>query len=416
MGETNSESKPSGLLARIQAMQSEKSQTTTSSENETDSLTQQIPEENSLSNLDIESFNYSEDTNNFSDDDFNLGDFTLNQDSSDSFKDEPLPDFDDFTIETNTESDTSSETSEADLNSSLPEASVFGLDETFDIPQDFDSSTSQSDDLDLDFDSFPTNEPTPQTDIFDTDTSFENTNIFDIETEPLESENFATDDLFPRENTFDSQDFPSEPNIFDIEETSSEQEDFDIPSPMAESGGLSFTGLYDKETILGDSAGQEEIKKKTKVPVLICIICAIICLIATTLVLFIIPSKYNILGKTTKIDDNTVIIESTEYKPSDKTNIDDEYKKLSEQANVPPAKTNEIVVIEKAEDVIPIPPAVNPKTTKNETYKIKWGDTLWDISNTYYKTPWKYKYIASYNKIANPDHIISGTTITIPAE
>ena len=49
-------------------------------------------------------------------------------------------------------------------------------------------------------------------------------------------------------------------------------------------------------------------------------------------------------------------------------------------------------------------------------YTIKWGDTLWDISDSYYKTPWKYMKIADYNHIKNPDIIISGTNILIPAE
>ncbi|UTD12956.1 LysM peptidoglycan-binding domain-containing protein [Treponema denticola] len=47
-------------------------------------------------------------------------------------------------------------------------------------------------------------------------------------------------------------------------------------------------------------------------------------------------------------------------------------------------------------------------------YKIKWGDTLWDLSETYYKTPWLYKKIADYNKIKNPNLIIAGTYIDIP--
>ena len=47
-------------------------------------------------------------------------------------------------------------------------------------------------------------------------------------------------------------------------------------------------------------------------------------------------------------------------------------------------------------------------------YKVKWGDTLWDLSETYYKTPWLYKKIADYNKIKNPNLIIAGTYIDIP--
>ncbi|HOJ99381.1 MAG TPA: LysM peptidoglycan-binding domain-containing protein [Termitinemataceae bacterium] len=47
-------------------------------------------------------------------------------------------------------------------------------------------------------------------------------------------------------------------------------------------------------------------------------------------------------------------------------------------------------------------------------YTIRWGDTLWDIAEAFYRNPWLYPRIARFNKIKNPDHIISGTTIRIP--
>ncbi|MGP1438073.1 MAG: LysM peptidoglycan-binding domain-containing protein [Treponema sp.] len=48
-------------------------------------------------------------------------------------------------------------------------------------------------------------------------------------------------------------------------------------------------------------------------------------------------------------------------------------------------------------------------------YRVRWGDTLWDISGNFYKNPWAYRRIARYNKIKNPHKIIAGTYITIPA-
>jgi LysM repeat protein len=47
-------------------------------------------------------------------------------------------------------------------------------------------------------------------------------------------------------------------------------------------------------------------------------------------------------------------------------------------------------------------------------YRIRWGDTLWDIAEAFYRNPWLYPRIARYNGIRNPDLIISGTTIRIP--
>ena len=47
--------------------------------------------------------------------------------------------------------------------------------------------------------------------------------------------------------------------------------------------------------------------------------------------------------------------------------------------------------------------------------KLNGATHLWHIAETYYKNPWKYKKISNFNGIKNPDHIISGTVITIPA-
>jgi LysM repeat protein len=57
-------------------------------------------------------------------------------------------------------------------------------------------------------------------------------------------------------------------------------------------------------------------------------------------------------------------------------------------------------------------PATIPR--EGHPYKIRWGDTLWDISEAFYRNPWLYPRIARFNKIRNPDFIISGRTIRIP--
>lgn len=229
--------------------------------------------------------------------------------------------------------------------------------------------------------------------------------IPDDTTESNEDENpqmpddfFNTDDLDNTENTEETMRDPT----------------FDSESPVA--GGLNFDGLYDEETERGTPSqnDDEEVKKKTKVPVIICIICAIICILATLLILFIIPSKYNLLTKKhAKENCAPVAIEE----PATETAIVAEPEPEPEpEPAVPEAKEDEIVIIEKAEEVVPAQPPVAEEKPKNITYKIKWGDTLWDIADTYYKNPWRYKYIARYNGIKNPDYIISGTKIIIPAE
>ncbi|MCL2130010.1 MAG: LysM peptidoglycan-binding domain-containing protein, partial [Treponema sp.] len=57
-------------------------------------------------------------------------------------------------------------------------------------------------------------------------------------------------------------------------------------------------------------------------------------------------------------------------------------------------------------------PSVIPAEGVN--YRIRWGDTLWDIAAAFYRNPWLYPRIARFNNIRNPDLIISGTTIRIP--
>jgi hypothetical protein len=66
-----------------------------------------------------------------------------------------------------------------------------------------------------------------------------------------------------------------------------------------------------------------------------------------------------------------------------------------------------------------LPPVASyrvPQTIPREgvPYRIRWGDTLWDISEAFYRNPWLYQRIARFNSIRNPDFIISGNTIRIP--
>jgi hypothetical protein len=57
-------------------------------------------------------------------------------------------------------------------------------------------------------------------------------------------------------------------------------------------------------------------------------------------------------------------------------------------------------------------PATIPR--EGVRYTIRWGDTLWDIADAFYRNPWLYPRIARFNNIRNPNRIISGTTIRIP--
>ncbi len=333
---------------------------------------------------------------NSSDSDFNLGDPEVAENFVDDFSanDEPQND-----TETNTEN-------------AVTDTDDFSIDES---ALNFDDEISDSNNL-VSGDETSTNNDEIQSD----DKSVaEEIPPFDFETFENDSGKSTNDDIFSESSGFSANAQDNSDNDY-----------------IANEKPISFTGLYDKETELGESAADEEEKerKKTKVPVIICIICAIICVIATVLILFIVPSKYNLLSKKSSSEneqeyaaensensslaqeiespaENTLIIQEVPVE----TNSEVVEEKV-EEPPVPAAKEDEIVIIEKAEEVVPEQPAPAKTEPQKIYYKIRWGDTLWDIADTYYKNPWRYKYIAKYNGIKNPDYIISGNVITIPAE
>ena len=284
----------------------------------------------------------------------------------------------------------------------------------FDLPDDTDTSVTEvSEDSEPveSSEDFTADETISEDSISADDTIADDSELPDMDFDlPDDSNN---DEPVMPDDFFNTDDLDSAETQTDTQEDTMNDPLFDAETPVA--GGLSFDGLYDEETERGTPAQNDEddVKKKTKAPVIICIICAIICIIATLLILFIIPSKYNLITK--KHAKETVAVEAPAPEPSPAPVVQAEPEPEPEPA-VPEAKEDEIIIIEKAEEVVPAQPPVAEEKPKNITYKIKWGDTLWDIADTYYKNPWRYKYIARYNGIKNPDYIISGTIITIPAK
>ena len=61
-------------------------------------------------------------------------------------------------------------------------------------------------------------------------------------------------------------------------------------------------------------------------------------------------------------------------------------------------------------------PAASITMQKAVRYQLRWGDTLWDLSETYYRNPWLYTKIAEHNKLKNPDLVIAGMYIEIPPQ
>jgi hypothetical protein len=87
----------------------------------------------------------------------------------------------------------------------------------------------------------------------------------------------------------------------------------------------------------------------------------------------------------------------------------------------PPGEEVEEPAAEPATAKTPAEAAAEKKTAESGIaredgvwYTIKWGDTLWDISRSFYRTPWYYGMLARENNIKDPDRIYAGTRIFIP--
>ena len=299
-----------------------------------------------------------------------------------------------------TDEDISFDPNSLNVDSIVEEENTQTVDDDFTMAAEPNLETEAASDTDLNLETESLDDFTIDSDSTDDFTvAADNTETESFEI-PEESAPMAEDDFnVPEESeiNFDESSSEEMTDMQDINETSE--------SAAVQSAGLDFSDILDEETKEGHAAESSDsdssIKKKTKIPVLICIICAIICIIAVILI-FAARAKAKCGPKEAAAVEKQEETKKEEVK-EEKT---DKYE----------AKENEIVVA-PAEEVVPAKPAPKAQpASKNITYKIKWGDTLWDISKSYYNNPWKYPKIAKYNGIKNPDHIISGTTIIIPAE
>jgi hypothetical protein len=107
----------------------------------------------------------------------------------------------------------------------------------------------------------------------------------------------------------------------------------------------------------------------------------------------------------------------------------------AQPARAEPARTAQPARTEPAKPpvVVERPPRANPQpVNRNRTaapvysfnvpqtippegivYTVRWGDTLWDISEAFYRNPRLYTVIVRSNEISNPNLIVSGTELTI---
>ena len=274
------------------------------------------------------------------------------------------------------------------------------------------TDTVESDDLVKTFDTSALDEPSSNEDFtlpdFDQPIVTDSTETENSGTEAEGLTGYFDDPAFNEDPVFTERDLTTDTDV-DFGDTTGTSSGSTSSSPA-----MDFSDLYDKETLEGDSSNyDEEEEHKTHIPMIICIICAIICVIATILVLFIVPSKYNLIKSRNTRGETTAeaTIQETEVEEVEPM----ENIEVIEVAEAPAAEEDKVVVAPEPEVVVPAP-APKKEKKADVKYRIRWGDTLWDIADAYYKNPWRYPKIAKYNKIKNPDLIISGTDILIPFE
>ena len=296
---------------------------------------------------------------------------------------------------------------------------------SFDLP-DFDEPATQEEtsSFDLpDFDEPATQEETSSIDLpdFDEPAAQEEASSFDLpdlgngparfaslDNQQLDGSDTVYEDSLPDFSKFELPDF-DEPvrNDFSFGEESGLFTENDFKDPafyMNESKPMSnpfdFSDLYDDRE--DELKQQENSKRRSGISVVICIICALVCVGILLFILFLLPSK---LADRTGASENGAVAASNSA--------------AGEAGAVEPDETaavEDVIVIVETPSVTPVPPPQAAKKTNEVRYEVKWGDTLWDIAQSYYNNPWLYQRIVSANNITNPDYIVAGTVLVIPPQ
>ena len=317
-----------------------------------------------------------------------------------------LPDFDETSVVgDDTAADSGLEATSFDLPD-FDEASVVGDDtvadsgleaSSFDLP-DFDETSLSSDDTVADSGLEATSFDLP-------DFGFGNDDGF------MRQDTAVYEDSLPDFSKFELPDF-DEPvrNDFSFGEESGlfNENDFNDPAfyttdtAASAASPLDFSGLYDeRETELKQ---QESRRRRGGLSVAICVICALICVGILLFILFLLPTK--LAGG--RINDNQVSVTD-----SHTVTVSQQEMEATPDST---AAVEDVIVIVETPAVVPAPPPQATRASEVVRYQVKWGDTLWDIAQSYYNNPWLYKRIATANNIKNPDHIVAGTILTIPPQ
>ena len=365
-----------------------------------DSLTAEDVEASESSSLDVNSFDMS---------DFDLDDFAA---VDDSHVDALLGNDDTLVANDFVKEPVQGETTSFDL----PDFGETTQEEptSFDLPDFGETTQEEPTSFDLpDFGETAQEEPT-SFDLPDFNFGNEATALASNESQ-LSEDNYLGDgadtvyeDSLPDFSKFELPDF-DEPlkNDFSFGEESGlfTENDFKDPAfymnePTSSSNPFDFSDLYDERE--DELKQQENSKRRSGISVVICIICALVCVGILLFILFLLPSK---------TINNFISSESSVASTEVHSSTGESLVEPDETAAV-----EDVIVIVETPSVTPAPPPQVAKKTDVVRYKVKWGDTLWDIAQSYYNNPWLYQRIVSANNIKNPDYIVAGTVLVIPPQ
>ncbi|GMO63922.1 MAG: hypothetical protein Ta2A_11400 [Treponemataceae bacterium] len=155
-------------------------------------------------------------------------------------------------------------------------------------------------------------------------------------------------------------------------------------------------------------------------PIVICALCALVCLGVLAAFMFVAPARLkDTLGLTELLQSVSAVFPARELNnavlppafPSapPPASAGDDF--ILEES---PVVYGEIQVAADPATVVPLPPT--PPASMGIDINVTTGDTLWDISASYYQNPWMYRPVASYNGITDPDYVNSGTVVRLPPQ
>jgi LysM repeat protein len=203
-------------------------------------------------------------------------------------------------------------------------------------------------------------------------------------------------------------------------------QEYDLPDFELDQNEPPPQGLYEKASLLR----KREREKRKKAPWGIIIIAGLVIVLAALAFWFFLlrggstrakPSSGPAVEQPARASEPAPAAEQPARTPEPAPMVTEQPAKAPEPVQVidaakPVESAPEPAASRTRQSAAPDSPYNVPETIPKDgvVYRIRWGDTLWDISEAFYRNPWLYSRIARYNGIRNPDLIISGTTIRIP--